>query len=392
MIRRAFAALVAAAALTAPASAQPAPVKIDVIISLTGSTSFTGKDQTEALRVLEGYVNKTGGIRGRPLQFVVHDDTSSPQVAVQLANQIIATKAAIILGPGVTATCQAVAAMVVDKGPVSYCLAPPISPPANSYVFAASMPAVVADGSILKYLRLRGFKRYAFIVSNDASGQTNEKAADIALALPENAGVRVVDREYFAPTDVSIAAQAAKIKASDADVIVVWCAGTPFGTVLRSLSDSNNALPVMTTGANYSPTQLAQYVSFLPKELYLTGYPFLVPEMIVSPPHKAAIKTLLDVFRTAGLQPSPGAVPYVWDPALMVIAGMRKLGPDATAAQLRDYILGIRAFVGINGRYDFSSGNQHGLTAESQVIVRWDAGRAAGIPVSRPGAIPFEPK
>lgn len=389
MIRRGLAALLLVIASIAPASAQPAPVKIDVIISLTGSVSFVGKDQTDALHVLENYVNKTGGIGGRPVQFVVHDDTSSPQVAVQLANQIIATKAAIILGPGVTATCQAVSAIVVDKGPVSYCLAPPIAPPANSYVFAASMPAVVADGSILKYLRLRGFKRYAFVVSNDASGQTNEKAADVALALPENAGVRVVEREYFAPADVSIAAQAAKIKASDADVVVVWCAGTPFGTVLRSLADANVTLPVMTTGANYSATQLAQYVSFLPKDLYLPGYPFLVPQMIESPPHKAAIKTMLDVFHAAGIEPSPGAVPYVWDPALMVIGGLRKLGADATATQLRDYILGIRDFMGINGRYDFSSGNQHGLTAESQVIVRWDAARAAGVPVSRPGAIPI---
>jgi branched-chain amino acid transport system substrate-binding protein len=390
--RTSFGALVLALALGAPALAQPAPVKIDVILSLTGSTSFTGKDQADALRVLETYTNKTGGIGGRPMQFVYHDDTSSPQVAVQLANQIIATKAAVILGPSVTGTCQAVAAIVVDKGPVSYCFAPPIGPPAGSYVFAASMPAIVADGSIIKYLRLRGFRRFAFIISNDASGQTNEKAADAALALPENGAIHVVEREYFAPSAVSIAAQAAKIKASDADVIVVWCAGTPFGTVLRSLNDANITLPVMTTGANYSPVQLGQCVSFLPKDLYLPGYPFLVPEMIESPPHKASIKAFLDLFRAAGLEPSPGAAPYVWDPAMMVIAGLRKLGPDATGTQVRDYLLGIRDFVGINGRYDFSSGNQHGLTAESQVIVRWDAARAAGIPVSRPGAIPLEPK
>jgi branched-chain amino acid transport system substrate-binding protein len=392
MIRRALAAFALAVALTAPAFAQPAPVKLDVILSLTGSTSFTGKDQADSLRVLEAYTNKTGGIGGRPLQFVYHDDTSSPQVAVQLANQIVAAKAAVMLGPSVTGTCQAVAAIVVDRGPVSYCFAPPIGPPANSYVFAASMPAVVADGSIIKYLRLRGFRRFAFVISNDASGQTNEKAADAALALPENSAIHVVEREYFAPSAVSISAQAAKIKASDADVVVVWCAGAPFGTVLRSLNDANITLPVMTTGANYSPVQLAQYVSFLPKDLYLPGYPFLVPDMIDAPAHKAAIKTFLDLFRAAGLEPSPGAAPYVWDPAMMVIAGLRKLGPDATAMQLRDYILGIRDFTGINGRYDFSSGNQHGLTAESQVIVRWDAARAAGVPVSRPGAVPFEPK
>ncbi|MGA2395151.1 MAG: ABC transporter substrate-binding protein [Candidatus Lustribacter sp.] len=389
LIRRAFATLLLVFSLVAPAGSQPAPVRIDVIISLTGSTSFTAKDQVDTLHVLEAYTNKTGGIDGRPVQFVVHDDASSPQVAVQLANQIIAAKGQVILGPAVTGPCQAVAAIVVDKGPVSYCLSPPIAPPANSYVFAASMPAQVADGSMLKYLRLRGFRRFAFVVSTDASGQTNEKAADAALALPENSAVRVVDREYFAPTDVSIAAQAAKIKASDADVVVVWCIGTPFGTVLRGLKDANVTLPVMTTGGNYSPVQLAQYVSFLPKDLYLPGYPFLVPQLIDSPPHKAAIKTFLDLFHAAGITPSPGAAPYVWDPAMMVIAGLRKLGPDATATQLRDYLLSIRSFVGINGRYDFSSGDQHGLTAESQVIVRWDAARGAGIPVSRPGAIPL---
>jgi branched-chain amino acid transport system substrate-binding protein len=389
MIARAIAALLIAAALVAPGSAQPAPVKIDVILSLTGSTSFTGKDQVDALHVLEAYTNKTGGIGGRPLQFVFHDDTSSPQVAVQLANQVAATNAPVILGPSITGPCQAVAAIVAEHGPVEYCLSPPIAPPANSYVFAASMPAVVADGSMLKYLRLSGFRRFAFVVSNDASGAVNEKAADAALAQPENSAIRVVDREHFAPTDVSIAAQAAKIKNSDADVVVVWCVGTPFGTVLRSLNDANVTLPVMTTGGNYSPVQLAQYTSFMPHDLFLPGYPFLVPDLIASPPHKAAIKTFLDLFRAAGITPSPGAAPYVWDPGMMVIAALRKFGPNATPTQMRDYILAIRNFVGINGRYDFSSGDQHGLTAESQVIVRWDPARGSGIPVSRPGAIPI---
>jgi hypothetical protein len=50
---------------------------------------------------------------------------------------------------------------------------------------------------------------------------------------------------------------------------------------------------------------------------------------------------------------------------MMVIAALRKLGPNATATQARDYLLAIRNFVGINGRYDFSSGDQHGLSTRS---------------------------
>ncbi len=67
------------------------PYEINVIIPQTGGAAFrSGKEEFVALGVVEGVVNKSGGIRGRPIKFTFFDDQSSPQVAVQLLNQVVA--------------------------------------------------------------------------------------------------------------------------------------------------------------------------------------------------------------------------------------------------------------------------------------------------------------
>ncbi|HLJ18545.1 MAG TPA: ABC transporter substrate-binding protein, partial [Stellaceae bacterium] len=85
------------------------PYDIHVILPLTGGGSFVGKGQQDSLQALEASVNKGGGIQGRPLHLVFHDDQTSPQIAVQLATGLIAQKPAVILGSSLVAMCNAMA-------------------------------------------------------------------------------------------------------------------------------------------------------------------------------------------------------------------------------------------------------------------------------------------
>ena len=57
-------------------SAAVAPFNIPVIVSQTGLASFVGKDEAVAFGVIEKYVNEHGGVRGTPIHFDLHDDTS----------------------------------------------------------------------------------------------------------------------------------------------------------------------------------------------------------------------------------------------------------------------------------------------------------------------------
>ena len=65
------------------------PFDIDVVIPLTGSAAFLGASEKQSVALVEKIVNTEGGITGRPVHFVFHDDQTNPQVAVQLVDDII---------------------------------------------------------------------------------------------------------------------------------------------------------------------------------------------------------------------------------------------------------------------------------------------------------------
>ena len=64
------------------------------------------------------------------------------------------------------------------------------------------------------------------------------------------------------------------------------------------------------------------------------------------------------------------------DAAFIVVNAFRKLGTNATAAQLRTYLDGMHGFAGTNGEYDFRAYPKHGVGANWSGMQRWDAAKA----------------
>jgi branched-chain amino acid transport system substrate-binding protein len=368
-------------ALPAPAAGET-PYEISVIVSLTGAGAFLGLSQQKALTVFESSVNAHGGIKGRPLQFVFLDDQTSPQVAVQLANQVLTKRPAVVLGSSNAATCRAIAPLFAN-GPVNYCLIPAIHPP-RGYVFSASVDTRDMIATLVRYFRERGWTKIARVTTNDASGQDADDAFADALALTENKDVTIVSNERYNLSDVSTSAQFARIKASGAQAIIIWATGTPFGTALHGLRDSGLELPVAASNANMVYGQMKQYEDFLPKELYFEGVGYL--SGLGSPAEHAAQAEFLDTIKAAGILPD-FQTGMAWDPALIVVDALRKLGPGATAAQLQGYIEQLGDFPGISGRYNFRDGSQRGLSQKDLVIMRWDDAAKTWKTASGPGGV-----
>src|SRR5579863_6260223 len=59
------------------------PFVIQVLAPETGTAAFLGKEEAQALEVLEKDTNNAGGIDGRQIRFNIQDDQSNPQTAVQ---------------------------------------------------------------------------------------------------------------------------------------------------------------------------------------------------------------------------------------------------------------------------------------------------------------------
>lgn len=371
-------------AKSAPASATTAasatPYEINVILPLTGGAAFLGKPEQQALQALEPVVNGQGGIGGRPVKFTFYDDGTKPATDVQLANEIIAKKVPVILGPSLVASCNAVAA-IVKNGPVMYCFSPGIHPDKGTYAFTSSVSTIDLSRALFKYFKAKGLTKIATLTSTDATGQDADNA--IKTGVADAGGVTVIDQEHFNITDVSVSAQITHIKGSGAQALVAWSTGSPIATVLRGAAQGGLDIPIATTNGNMTFAQMDQYKSFLPKELLIPTAEWAAYGTLPAGPTKDALKRYFDALKAANVPADVGPA-LAWDPAVITIDMLKKIGPSATATQLRDALEGLTGYAGINGTYEFAKSAQRGLTAANAVVTHWDAAKRNWTPVSAP--------
>jgi branched-chain amino acid transport system substrate-binding protein len=369
--------LVLACALACAALGRPAvaadPYDIYVILALTGPLALIGGDEQTSLRIEEDVINKAGGINGRPVRFVIQDDQSQPATAVQLANAIVAKNVPVMLGPTYAASCLAVAPLVRANGPLTYCLAPAIHPVAGSYLFSSSVSTVDQTVAMLNFALSKGWKRVAALSTTDATGNDGEQQLRSALGLPQFSGLELTGVEHYALSDVSAAAQAARIKAANPDIIILTMVGTPTGTALRSLKDAGlDNTPVMANFGNLIHAELSGFASFIPENMYLTAPRFVTHDVSGKGPVRDAQLEFYRAFEARGIDPD---VPHnlSWDPAMILVRALRKLGPNATARQVLDDLEPLHGYAGTNGIFDYRDGSQRGLGLSSVVVVKWNA-------------------
>jgi branched-chain amino acid transport system substrate-binding protein len=361
---------------------------IQVILPLTGPAAFLGKGEQQALQLAEKTVNDSGGIQGRPVKFIFHDDQTNPQVAVQLATDILASKPAVILGSSLVAVCRAMAPLMTD-GPVMYCFSPGIHPDEGSYVFTASVSTLDLADTVIRYFRIKGWKKFALMFSTDATGQDAEKGIDALLQKPENKDIQVVEREHFNTTDVSVSAQIERIKASKPQALIAWSTGAPIATIFRAIQQTALDVPVATTDGNMTYAQMTQYKDFLPRQLYIPAAQWVVRDpTLLSPVVAAKSQIFYKAFADVGAQPDI-ASELGWEPGMLVIETLKKLGSGAGAAQLRAALVQTKDYAGVNGLYDFTATPQRGLDVTDAVVTRWAPAKNIWEIVSKPTGIPL---
>jgi branched-chain amino acid transport system substrate-binding protein len=369
-------------------SVSGAPVVIPVILPLVGSAAFLGQSEQQTLSVLEHVVNTTGGIHGRPLKFNFLDDQSDPAIAVAVTRSVMASNPPVIIGSSISANCGAIAPLVAAAGPVQYCLSPGLVPKPHGFTFVSSVPLVYLQPVVIRFARDIGLKRIAVIAATDASGQESYRAIQRAQQLPENADIKIVSAQFINPSDISGSAQVLTIKAADPQIVIASVTGTALGNVLRTFKDVGLKVPVIISGANANREQLLGYASFIPEALYVNGFRFLDRKRIGPGPLRETIEQMYAAFKSTGVPFSEAGVSFGWDPGKIVVDALRKLDPDVGPEQLRAY-LDTHHFIGINGIYNFSAGDGHGLTDQAAIMLRWNPKAGALDPVSGPRGIPF---
>lgn len=365
------------------------PLTINVVLPLTGGASFLGKAEQQSLQVFEKLVADTGGVHGAPVKFVFHDDQSNPQVAVQLATQIVESKPSVVLGSAVVSNCNAMAPLM-KRGPVLYCFSPGVYPAPDAFMFTSSSSTRDLAASQIRYWRMKGITKLALITSTDASGQDALRNIKEIVALPENKDVELVTEVRFNPGDVSVSAQILSIKSKAPQGLIAWSTGASIGTIFKGIVEAGLNLPVATTDGNMTYAQMTQYASILPKELYIPSPQWPRHEgHKLAPAVEARQQAFFKAFDDAGIKPDIAAA-LSWDPALIVIEALRSVPQGASAEQVRAAIAGLKDFHGVSGTYDFTKMPQRGLDDSSVLVTRWSPNAGSWEVISQPRGVPFD--
>jgi branched-chain amino acid transport system substrate-binding protein len=363
------------------------PYEINVVLGMTGSGSFIAEGQAAALRAVEKYVNENGGIRNQPVHFVLSDSQSKPQLDVQLTSGILAQHPLFVIDGGPGAACRA-ASTLYAKGPVMYCLSPGFYPERGSYAFGAGIESRVGMGVVVRYLRMRGFKKLGVVTMTDIAGQEADAALKSLLAQPENADLRVVAWEHFAANDIGATTQMAKIKDAKPDVVLGWATGTPTGTLLLAYTDLGMTIPFVASQANENSRQMQQYKAMMPRDLMMYSLMFPAAPTLPRGPLKSGIDAYVRAMNATGGALGDASAAEAWDAAMISIGALRTLGTNATPDQVRAHIADLHDYYGPTGRFDFRIGNQRGLDAASAIMVRWDQPSGSWKPISGPTGTP----
>jgi branched-chain amino acid transport system substrate-binding protein len=235
------------------------------------------------------------------------------------------------------------------------------------------------------FAQSKGWKRIAVLSSTDAAGQDQDQQIDIVSGMSQYSALRIAGREHFGIGDVSLSAQATRLKSTNPDAIIVTCVGTPLGTALHALKDAGlEKVPVMTNFGNLVHAQLAQYASFVPERFFLTAPRFVTYDLAAKGPVPDAQSIFYEKLRAKGIEPdAPHSLS--WDPALILVGALRRLGTSATATAVRDYLESFHGYAGTIGIFDFRDGSQRGVGLSSVVLVRWNPERNTWSTVSETG-------
>jgi branched-chain amino acid transport system substrate-binding protein len=344
---------------------------IHAIVSETGSASFLGLEEKAALQALAKHVNATGGIGGKKLSFAISDNQSTASTSVSLASPMLSQSPVILVG-SVTSVDRPVDDLVNSNGPVIYDLSPGDHPKLGGYVYSTSNSTVNQTKAFINFVRSKGWTRVAAITSTDSSGQDGWENIQKAAS---SGAVKVVSHQTFDPSDVSVTTQLSKIKAANPQALFIWTTGTPLTTVLKGMQSLGlSGLPTLTTNGNASFRELSSLSSDLPSQLYFPGAPFMVGPSRLTGQTKTQVQAFDTAIKASGQTAPDEGDALAYDPGLILVSALRKLGTGASAQQIHDYISGLTSFQGIDGTYDFkaSQPDNRGLTIKDVYVAQWN--------------------
>ena len=231
---------------TFAAEAQQKPIRIGATLSLTGAYASATLNLHRSYQLCVKQTNERGGVLGRPLELLVHDDASDAAAAVRLYEKLIGQdKVDLVLGPYSSRIADAVAD-VTEKhklpmvAPVA--AATSIYRKGRRYIFSMFSSSGSQLEGLVDLAAKKGLKTLALIHVDDV-GDWLVRQGTIELAKKK--GLQVVLVESFPKETTDFTSLLARVRAVNPDVLCISTGFVEDGAAIIRQLKALNANPRM---------------------------------------------------------------------------------------------------------------------------------------------------
>lgn len=198
------------------------PVRVGLSLGLTGKYAPLAKMQAQAYRLWETHTNDGGGLLGRPVQLVIHDDESDAALARQLYERMIREEKMDLLFPPYSSDLTEAIAPIAEKN--GYPLlaagasADSIWMHGYRYIFGVYSPASMYTLGFVEMVLANNLTRLAIVAAEDPFSASLAGGTD---KWADRLGLQVVLRKTFETGEADLNTLAESVKAAGAEALIV---------------------------------------------------------------------------------------------------------------------------------------------------------------------------
>lgn len=301
-----------------------------VLNSLTGDLGAVGQQERKGIDLAVKEINAAGGVNGHKLSVDYFDDQGSVNQTTAGFKKLVGNKDAVILGPGITASAQAVAPMADQYGVTEILfVAQPATANGTKDVFETAPPEDAASQAMVAYASKKGAKTAALITATNPYGQ--EGNAGVSKAA-QAAGMKIVSNDTWDPSKFDFTAQASKVASLNPDVVFLYGAGGTSDALLLKAVRAAGYKGKVVGDLSYSTSTIPQAAG--PAADTIVAFS---PIDFANP--QGDTKDFIDAYKAAYHQNPTALSAYGFAGVKAAAAGLKKVGkPDgkAIAAAIQD--------------------------------------------------------
>ncbi|MFI7700193.1 ABC transporter substrate-binding protein [Nonomuraea sp. NPDC049480] len=336
------------------------PIKVGLIVSLTGNYTPLGSEDKKAVELAVEQVNAQGGLLGRKVELVTRDDKTAPDQGIVAYNQIKGEIDALI-GPVFSNSALAVEPLAQrDKMPyLSLAPAQEQVEPIKSYIFVTPALSSMYAERYLQYIHAQGIKTVA--VAWDSKSAYSVSGHKSMVELAPKYGVKIAVDEPYETTNSDFSAMFQHVRDSDAEALVFWGSGAPGVTAAKQYVASGLKTPLFLTASQASKLWL-EPMGAAAEGMTVQSAIGVVGEFLPAGKQKQVIEQMAQPYQQKHGYPPPQFAQDGYSASLLLFEAIRKAGStDKTKIQ---QALEKMDLITPNGRFRYSPTDHSGLSPE----------------------------